>query len=176
MSRTGSSEEGERPARALVVMGVAGSGKTTIGELLASRAGWEFADADAFHPPENVAKMSAGTPLDDEDRVPWLRALRSLIARRLAAGESLVLACSALKEDYRRVLATDDERVEFVYLKGSPELISRRLSERTGHYMNPGLLDSQFNALEEPEEALVLDAGLPPEELVERAARALRLA
>lgn len=161
--------------RALVVMGVSGSGKTTIGRLLAARLDWPFADADAYHSPENVAKMAAGIALSDEDRRPWLQRLRELIDQHLAEGRPLVLACSALKREYRRTLAEGDERVKFVYLQGSPELIQRRLQERSGHYMKPDLLTSQFRALEEPEDALVLDAARPPAELVGQAAKELQL-
>jgi gluconokinase len=162
-------------ARALVVMGVSGSGKTTVGRLLAKRLDWEFADADRYHPPANIAKMAAGVPLDDEDREPWLLSLRELIDERLAAGQSLVLACSALKRRYRQVLGDADDRVEFVYLKGSRELIRRRMQERSAHYMKPEMLDSQFEALEEPENALVCEIDAPPAELARRVARALGL-
>lgn len=160
---------------AVVVMGVSGSGKTTIGRLLAARLGWQFADADDFHSPENVAKMAAGNALDDEDRRPWLERLHELIFDHLESGRPLVMACSALKREYRRVLANGDERVKFVYLKGSAELIGRRLQERSGHYMKPDLLTSQFQALEEPQDALVLDVAQAPTELVEQAARELEL-
>ncbi|MEX2540322.1 MAG: gluconokinase [Trueperaceae bacterium] len=164
----------DRVARAVVVMGVSGSGKSTVGGLLARRLGWEFADADTYHPQANILKMAAGIPLDDEDRMPWLVALRSLIDEHLAAGRSLVLACSALKRQYRRILAEGSERVSFVYLKGSRELILRRMSERSGHYMKPELLDSQFEALEEPADALVFDIDLPPVKLAELVALALQ--
>lgn len=160
-------------ARTAVVMGVSGSGKTTVGGLVARRLGWVFADADTFHPEANIAKMAAGIPLSDEDRMPWLVALRALIDEHLASGRSLVLACSALKRQYRRVLADGSERVTFVYLKGSRELILRRMSERSGHYMQPELLDSQFEALEEPADALVFDIDLPPVELAELVAVSL---
>jgi gluconokinase len=162
-------------ARALVVMGVSGSGKTTVGRLLAKRLDWEFADADRYHSPASIAKMATGVPLGDEDREPWLLSLRALIDERLAAGQSLVLACSALKRRYRQVLAGTDDRVEFVYLKGSRELIRRRMEERSAHYMKPGMLDSQFEALEEPENALVCEIDAPPDELARRVARALGL-
>lgn len=161
-------------AQAVVVMGVTGSGKSTIGRLLAERMGWDFEDADVYHPEANIAKMAAGIPLDDRDRIPWLRTLRALIDERIEADRSLVLACSALKQEYRDVLSRGRGSVDFVYLKGSPELITSRLQERTGHYMKPELLDSQFEALEEPKEALVVDIGRSPEELVERLARELR--
>lgn len=160
-------------ARAVVVMGVSGSGKTTVGGLVARRLGWKFADADTFHSEDNISKMKAGIPLEDEDRLPWLAALRALIDEHLAAGQSLVLACSALKRSYRRTLTEGSDRVEFVYLRGSRELIWRRMQERSGHYMKPELLASQFEALEEPEDALVFDIDLPPVDLAELVARAL---
>lgn len=144
-----------------------------MGRLLAERMGWDFEDADVYHPEANIAKMAAGIPLDDQDRMPWLRTLRALIDERLEADRSLVLACSALKQDYREVLSLGRGRVDFVYLKGSRELIGGRLRKRTGHYMKPELLDSQFAALEEPREALVVDIGRSPEELVDRVAREL---
>lgn len=147
-------------------MGVAGSGKTTVGRLLAEELDWEFEDADDFHPPANIAKMEQGIPLSDDDREPWLEALRVLIQARLARGQSLVLACSALKEKYRRRIADDDERVRFVYLKGSQALIAERLERRDGHYMPASLLTSQFEDLEEPDEAIVVDVGETPDELV----------
>lgn len=156
-------------SRVVVVMGVSGSGKTTVGLLLAARLGWDFVDADDFHSPASKAKMAAGISLDDEDRRPWLRSLRGLIEERLGKDQPLVLACSALKEEYRELLGRADERVTFVYLRGSRELIARRLGSRSGHFMDPGLLASQFEALEEPEDAVVLDASLPPEELVSQA-------
>mgnify|MGYP001244534592 CR=1 FL=1 len=139
-----------RPA-VIVVMGVSGAGKTTLGRALAATLGWDFADADDFHPAANVAKMRAGTPLDDDDRAPWLAALRVEIERRITLGKPLVLACSALKASYRRVLVGDDaDRVRLVHLDGSPELIAQRLAARTGHYMPPSLLDSQLATLEAP--------------------------
>lgn len=154
--------------RAVIVMGVSGSGKTTVGRELARRLGWEYADADDHHPAANVAKMRSGVPLDDHDRRPWLERLRTLLRDRLAAGEPLVLACSALKERYREVLEVSDPLVALVYLEGSPELIAERLRARTGHYFDPALLASQFEALEEPDDALVVDIAAAPEALVER--------
>lgn len=138
----------------IVVMGVSGAGKTTLGLALASALGWDFADADDFHPPGNVAKMRAGTPLDDDDRAPWLAALRVEIERRLTLGKPLVLACSALKAAYRRALAgPDTDRVRLVHLDGSPALLAARLAARSGHYMPPALLGSQLAALEAPADA-----------------------
>lgn len=153
-------------ARVIVVMGVSGAGKTTVGRLLAQRLGWEFADADDHHPPANVAKMRVGQPLTDEDRAPWLARLHELARASLAAGRPLVLACSALKAGYREALSGGDPRVGFVFLHGPFELIRRRLDERRGHYMPPGLLRSQFDALEPPRDALALEVSRPPEELV----------
>ena len=154
----------------VVLMGVAGAGKTTVGRLLAGELGWEFYDADDFHPPANVEKMSRGVPLDGDDRRPWLAALRRLIDDSLARGESAVVACSALKESYRQYLLAD-ERTRLIYLKGSLELIKGRMTSRRGHYMKAEMLDSQFAALEEPARDAHLDASQPPDEIV----RAIRL-
>jgi len=134
----------------LVVMGVSGSGKTTIAALLAGRLGWEFEDGDDFHPPANVAKMHGGTPLTDEDRWPWLHSMAAWVDATRGAGRHGVLACSALKRAYRAILVGDRPDVRLIYLKGSRELIGRRQAARQGHFMPPGLLDSQFAALEEP--------------------------
>jgi gluconokinase len=140
----------------VLLMGVTGSGKTTVGLALAQSLGWQFVDADDFHSPANIAKMRAGIPLDDSDRTPWLAVLRTAIVGWLQAGASVVLACSALKQVYREQLVVSPE-VRLVYLRGEPEAISRRLSERPGHYMNPDLLASQFATLEEPHDAAVVD-------------------
>ncbi len=146
---------------AVVVMGVSGSGKTTVGRRLASRLGFDFADADAYHPPENIAKMSRGTPLTDEDRRPWLARLRRLIEERASEGRSLVLACSALKASYRQELerAEPMARVHFVYLKGDFDTILDRMRARRGHYMRAAMLESQFRDLEEPADAVTVDVG-----------------
>ncbi|HEX8456723.1 MAG TPA: gluconokinase [Pyrinomonadaceae bacterium] len=154
----------------VVLMGVAGSGKTTIGRLLASELGWQFYDADDFHPPANVSKMARGIPLEDADRLPWLETLRALIRDSLARGAGGVLACSALKASYRDYLVLD-ERVKLVYLKGDFALIRERLDARRGHFMRPEMLDSQFAALEEPERELHIDIAAAPSEIV-RAIRA----
>jgi len=134
-------------------MGVSGVGKTTIGEALAREMGWRFLDADDFHPPQNVAKMAAGQPLDDEDRSPWLEKLNSI----LKSEENAVLACSALRERYRRRLTDGIERFEIVYLHGSFELIHSRIAERRHRYMPAALLHSQFEALEPPRRAIAVD-------------------
>lgn len=147
----------------VVIMGVAGCGKTTVGRELARELGWPFHDADEFHPPENVAKMSAGIPLTDADRAPWLAAIRRHIETALAAGRNAVVTCSALREAYRRVLVTDPARVALVYLKGSRELLGERIGGRRDHFMKPAMLESQLAALEEPANALVVDiAPAPP--------------
>jgi gluconokinase len=148
-------------------MGVAGSGKTTVGALLAQRLGWSFYDADAFHPAENVAKMASGIPLSDADRLPWLAALHELVSNSLRLDRPAVLACSALKESYRRHLLEGHPEVLFVYLKGSYELIWSRMADRKDHFMKPQLLKSQFETLEEPAGALTLDISKPVEELVQ---------
>ena len=160
-------------ARFVIVMGVEGSGKTTVGELLAQRLGWNFYDADAFHPAENIAEMANGTPLDDSDRAPWLAALQALISTSLKENRPAVLACSALKESYRQWLLEENEGVQFVYLKGSYDIIWSRISQRKDHYMKPEMLQSQFEALEEPANALTIDVSLSVAEIVEEIAERL---
>ena len=150
----------------VIVMGVSGSGKTTVGELVAERLGCGFSDADDFHPAANVDKMRAGIPLTDDDRWPWLKALRQAIEDWEAAGQSRVIACSALKAAYRNLLAPRDD-VVFVFLKGSAETIASRLKARQGHYLNPDLLASQFATLEEPADAIVVDITPPPAAVVD---------
>jgi carbohydrate kinase (thermoresistant glucokinase family) len=140
----------EHPPCALIVMGVSGAGKTTIGETLAARLGWPYEDADTFHPATNVAKMSAGQPLTDEDRWPWLKAIAAEIDRACATGGHIVIGCSALKRAYRDVLMHGRGDIRLVYLDGTQTLIADRLSHRKGHFMPPGLLISQFAALEPP--------------------------
>ena len=149
----------------VVVMGVTGVGKTTVGRLIAQRLGARFVDADDFHPAENVAKMRAGTPLDDADRQPWLAALNAHLKDAARRGDSVVLACSALKAAYRARLRDGVSGLRFVHLVGTRELIAERLGARSGHYMNPALLDSQLATLERPDDALSVDIGPPPEEL-----------
>jgi len=139
------------PPCALVVMGVSGSGKSTVAEHLAARLGWRYVDGDLFHPPANVAKMSAGHPLTDEDRWPWLRAIAAEIDHLAAAGTRAVVACSALKRAYRDILVHGRDDVRIVFLDGTQDLIAKRLAARKGHFMPPGLLDSQFKTLEPPQ-------------------------
>lgn len=148
----------------IVLMGVSGAGKTEVGRRLADQLGWVFYDADNFHSPSNVEKMSHGIALTDDDRKPWLESLRDLVRATLDAGASAVLACSALKAEYREYLLIDPN-VRLVYLKGSFELIRERLSHRHGHFMNPDLLKSQFEALEEPGDAVTVDVSGTPEEI-----------
>jgi len=143
--------------RFFIVMGVSGSGKTEVGRSLAKQLGWDFYDADDFHPPENVAKMANGIPLDDSDRGPWLASLHDLIASSLEQKKPGVLACSALKERYRQQLLQQDQDVGLVYLKGSYDLIWSRMSARADHYMKADMLKSQFDALEEPQNALTIE-------------------
>ncbi|MDX2285054.1 MAG: gluconokinase [Bacteroidia bacterium] len=150
----------------LIFMGVSGSGKTTLGQLAARQLDCPFYDGDDFHPEANIRKMSAGEPLSDADRIPWLLAIREVIERHLDADTDAVVACSALREAYREVLSRHDRRVRFVYLKGSRELLQARMQARGGHFMPPALLQSQLDTLEEPAGALVLDIGQPPEALL----------
>ncbi|MEJ2759510.1 MAG: gluconokinase [Anaerolineales bacterium] len=153
--------------QALVVMGVSGCGKTSVGSALAEALGWAFYDGDDYHPPANVEKMSHGIPLDDADRQPWLERLHRLIASSLAEGHSLVVACSALKERYRQTLRGDLGPVRYVYLQGDFDLIHARMEDRSGHYMQPEMLRSQFRALEPPEDALTVSVRPPVEKIVE---------
>ena len=148
-------------------MGVSGSGKTTVGQALASELGWDFYDADDFHPPENISKMENGIPLADADRVPWLAALHDLIESCLTRNRPGVLACSALKESYRQNLLEGNEDVQLIYLKGSYEQIWSRMAARKDHYMKPEMLKSQFEALEEPADALTVDVSLSVDEIVQ---------
>jgi gluconokinase len=148
----------------VVLMGVSGSGKTTIGKRLAAELGWTFVEADEFQPATNVEKMRGGTPLTDDDRGPWLRAVRGRIDDACVRGEHIVLACSALKADYREYLEQGcPDGVRYVYLRGSEELIRRRLDCRKGHFMKPALLASQFETLEPPAGDVQVDVTPPPE-------------
>lgn len=159
----------------IIIMGVAGSGKTTIGQALAERLQWNFADADDFHSDANVRKMTAGEALTDDDRAPWLLSLSSNIQNWIETGKSTVLACSALRESYRDVLQTDDERVALIYLRGNFDLFEQRLSHRSGHFMKSSMLESQFQTLEEPEHACIIDASKNPDEIVDEVLRRLSL-
>jgi gluconokinase len=150
----------------VIVMGVAGSGKTSIGMMLASDLGCDFRDADDLHSQENRYKMHRGLPLTDEDRRPWLAAVRALIDRYEESGTDAVIACSALKEAHRAVLTEGTNDIRLVYLKGSMDLIAQRLAARHGHFFDPALLRSQFEVLEEPNEAIVVDVGGTPAEIV----------
>ena len=156
------------PPRILLLMGVAGSGKTTIGRLLATELGWPYFEADDFHSPANKDKMSRGIPLNDADRAPWLAALRAQIDACLATGRSAVFTCSALKEKYRQILmaATAPDAVTLVYLAADRATIQARIDQRQGHYMKADMVQSQFEALEIPTHALTLDTRQPPEALV----------
>lgn len=149
-------------------MGPAGSGKTTIGKLLAAQFSWEFADGDDFHPPANVAKMSRGIPLTDEDRLPWLQSIRDAMQQWLAQGRNVVLACSALKRSYRDLLGigSNTKNIKLVYLKGSFDLLLERLHSRKGHYMKEQMLASQLADLEEPADAIIIDISKTAEEIV----------
>src|SRR5688572_29135257 len=157
--------------RFVIVMGVAGCGKTTVGKALAQRLGWNFYDADEFHPPKNIDKMAHGIPLDDSDRAPWLARLHDLISSSLTQDRPGVLACSALKEAYRQQLLAGNEDVQIVYLKGSYDLIWSRIAARQDHYMKPQMLQSQFEALEEPTNALVIDISIPVNDIVQEILR-----
>lgn len=161
----------------ILMMGVSGSGKTTIGRLLADQLNWPFYEGDDFHPPANIAKMSQGIPLDDADRAPWLAQLGQLMDELIQDGRSAVLTCSALKKEYRDSLRQGRPQLKLVYLQGTFHLIHDRLEERSGHYMRAGMLSSQFEALEEPagEGVLVLAANLDPATLVEQICQTFEL-
>lgn len=159
----------------IVLMGVAGSGKTTIGTLLGQRLGIPFFDGDDFHPPENRAKMASGQPLTDDDRRPWLERINAHLREQEHNGASAIVACSALKQQYRDLLAENLTSLRFVYLRGTPALIGKRMRARQGHFMPPALLDSQFATLEEPADATVVEVDAEPEEVVARIIGALIL-
>lgn len=141
----------------IIIMGVSGSGKTTVGQQLATDLGWLYADGDDFHSSKNIAKMSSGIPLTDEDRSVWLTLISQYIKEQIKSKQNAVISCSALKQQYRRQLQLAPELITFVYLKGSEALIKKRLQSRSDHFMNAELLASQFEALEEPEHALLVD-------------------
>jgi gluconokinase len=151
---------------AIIVMGVSGSGKTTVGKLLADRLGWTFIESDEYHLPSDIEKMSSGIPLNDDDRWPWLERLRGLLHDHSQKHQSIVLACSALKQSYRELLTSGLENVYFVFLKGDFDLIHQRMQERQ-HYMKADMLRSQFDVLEEPLDAVVVDIQFSPEMIVE---------
>lgn len=154
-------------------MGVSGSGKTIVGKKLAEFLGWEFADADDFHPRENVEKMQRGISLNDADRFPWLQKMQDEIKRNLQENTNLVLTCSALKASYRQMLLVNKESVKLVYLKGSFELIKERLKARKNHFMKEGLLQSQFDTLEEPNDAIIVDISQSVEHIVQEIVKSL---
>jgi gluconokinase len=159
----------------VIVMGVVGAGKTTVGRLLAEQSGWAFADADDFHPPSNVEKIRQGISLNDDDRKPWLDSLRKAIIAWIDEHRNVVLACSALKRSYRQELAVGPE-VRFVYLKGSADLIAERLRARQGHFAGEQILASQFADLEEPNEAVTVQIAATPEQIVAEIRKKLGLA
>ena len=158
----------------VIVMGVVGAGKTTVGKLLARQMGWEFADADDFHPSANIEKIRNGIPLTDADREPWLDRLRAKIVHWISGRRSAVLACSALKKAYRAKLDAGGD-VRFVYLKGSSDLIASRLRDRRGHFANDSILGSQLADLEEPEGAITVAISATPEDIVSEIRKQLRL-
>lgn len=165
-------------ACAHIVMGVSGSGKSTVADKLAERLHWSYEDADKFHPPSNVAKMRAGQPLTDEDRWPWLQAIADEIDRVCNAGGHVVIACSALKRAYRDILVHGRKDVRIIFLLGTEELIANRLAKRVGHFMPPGLLASQFMTLEPPdasENPIVVSIDAPVEKIVDDIVRQLKL-
>jgi carbohydrate kinase (thermoresistant glucokinase family) len=162
----------------LVFMGVSGCGKTTVARIVAGRLGWAFEEGDVLHPPSNIDKMKAGHPLTDDDRRPWLEKVAAWVEERLDAGENGIITCSALKRSYRALINRRGSGVVFVYLAGSKETIAARLAARTGHFMPPGLLDSQFAALEEPnadEPEFSVDVGPAPGAIAQRVVERLGL-
>lgn len=163
----------DRPALVGVVMGVAGVGKTTVGRRVAERLGWDFYDGDAYHPEANVKKMSSGIALTDGDRIDWLTALRSIIRKSLDANRRAIVTCSALKESYRRMLQRGNDGVVWIFLKADPAVVRERIRRRSGHFFDPDLLQSQYDALEEPANAVTVDAERPFDEVVEAIVQAL---
>ena len=159
--------------KAVILMGVAGSGKTAVGKGVATRLNWLFLDADVFHPAANIEKMKQGIPLNDEDRTPWLLALRDELKRLLAEGRSAILACSALKESYRRLLSDDVSAMSFVLLDVDQETIRERLQNRSAHFFPKELMQSQFASLEKPKNAIVIDARKPLDEVIDRVIKAI---
>ena len=161
--------------RFIILMGVTGSGKTTLGKMLAEKLGWDFYDGDDYHLPENISKMSAGIPLTDADRADWLERLAALISESLGKGRPGVMACSALKQKYRDVLAVDPQQVRFVYLKGTPQQIRLRVQNRPRHYMQADMVESQFAALEEPFDVFTIDIDCSLEESLNLILKAFHL-
>ncbi len=159
----------------IILMGVSGSGKTTIGKLLATSLDWQFSDADDFHSLENVEKMRHGIPLTEADRMPWLQDLQTALKQWLREDKNVVLACSALKDSYRQFLLIDHDRIQLVYLEGSYQLIQKRLQERPNHYMSEQLLESQFNTLESPLDTLIIEVTQSPQMIVETIRSTLKI-
>jgi len=157
----------------VIVMGVSGSGKTTIGRLLAAAVGWRFVDADTLHSQANIARMHRGEALTDEERQPWLHRVRDLADAAIQSRQPCVIACSSLKESYRRFLRDGHDQVRFVYLRASAEVLRSRLASRVGHFAGLALLESQLATLEEPRDAIVVDAALPPNRIVDTIVGAL---
>ena len=159
----------------VVLMGVSGVGKTTVGEILAQRTGWRLYDADEFHSAQNIEKMRNGIALQDADRWPWLESMNAMLLEKQAANQSILLACSALKQKYRDRLADGCRNLHWVYLKGEFDLIRGRLEARKNHYMKAGLLESQFAALEEPRDAVVVSVIETPDAIADRILRDLKI-
>jgi gluconokinase len=162
-----------QPPHIVIITGVTGSGKSTVGRALAARLGWRFHDADDLHSPENAERMRRNQPLTDAHRLPWLLRVRAVVEEAARARQGEVVACSALKQRYRETIAGDVRGVRFVHLTGDPELLRERLEHRPRHFAGPGLLDSQLEALEPPADALTLDVSLPVDALVDAIARDL---
>jgi gluconokinase len=148
-----------------IVMGVSGSGKTTVGKAVSNKFGWKYYEGDEYHPAENVEKMKNWIPLNDEDRLPWLLSLRKVIEEAISKRENIVISCSALKEAYRKILKVSEE-VKFIYLKGSYDLIRKRMEERIPHFFKPEMLKSQFDVLKEPQQAIEIDISKSSESII----------
>jgi gluconokinase len=162
------------PAKAVILMGVAGSGKTAVGKGVATRLDWLFLDADDFHPAANIEKMKHGIPLNDQDRMPWLQTLRDELRRQLAEGRSVILACSALKKFYRQLLSDNVSPLSFVLLDVDQDTIRERLQHRSAHFFPKELMQSQFAALEKPKGSIVLDARKPLDEVIQRVIQSIQ--